>query len=63
MQVKKTRVSRGVPPFITKVGASPIPSLIMKACVSPFITKVGVSPILYIETSVRIAHLHFISPL
>jgi hypothetical protein len=49
MQVKETRVARGVSPFITKAGVSPIPSPIMKARTSPFITKVDVSPILYIE--------------
>jgi hypothetical protein len=49
MQVKETRVARGVPPFITKVNMSPILSPITKACASPFIMKVGVSPIQYIE--------------
>jgi hypothetical protein len=42
-------VSRGMSPFITKVGTSPIPSPIMKARASPFITKASASPILYIE--------------
>jgi hypothetical protein len=45
MQVKEMCVSRGGSPFITKVGASPIPSPITKARASPFITKAGVSPI------------------
>jgi hypothetical protein len=45
MQVKEMCVARGASPFIMKVGVSPIPSPITKACVSPFIMKVGVSPI------------------
>jgi hypothetical protein len=49
MQVKEMRVSRGASHFITKVGASLIPSPITKVGVSPFITKAGASPILYIE--------------
>jgi hypothetical protein len=42
---EQMHVSRGVSPFITKAGVSPI----MKAGVSPFIMKADVSPILYIE--------------
>jgi hypothetical protein len=42
---RETRVSRGTPPFITKVGASPI----TKVRASPFIMKVGASSIPYIE--------------
>jgi hypothetical protein len=49
MKRKETHVSRGASPFISKAGASLIPSTIMKARASPFITKVGVSPIPNIE--------------
>jgi hypothetical protein len=51
MQVKEMCVSRGGSPFITKVGASPIPSPITKAHASPFITKAGASPITKARTS------------
>jgi hypothetical protein len=63
MQVKEMCVSRAASPFITKVGASPILSPITKAGASLFITNTGASPIMYIEMSVRMAHLCFISPL
>jgi hypothetical protein len=63
MQIKETYVARGVSPFIMKAGAFPILSSIMKAGTSPFITIAGVSPISYIETSVRMSCLYFISPL
>jgi hypothetical protein len=49
MQVKEMCVSRGTSTFITKVGASPIPSLITKARTSHFIMKADASPIPYIE--------------
>jgi hypothetical protein len=49
MKAKEMRVARGASPFITKVGASPIPSPITKECVSPFITKAGESSIPNIE--------------
>jgi hypothetical protein len=49
MQVHETRVSRGVSPFITKAGASLIPSPITKASTFAFITNAGASPIPYIE--------------
>jgi hypothetical protein len=49
MKAKETCISRGAPPFISKVGVSPISSPITKACTSPFITKVGASPISNIE--------------
>jgi hypothetical protein len=49
MKAKETRVARGTSPFITKAGASLIPSSITKACASPFITKAGASPIPDIE--------------
>jgi hypothetical protein len=45
MQVKETRVGRGVSPFIIKPGTSPIMSPIMKTGASPFITKADASPI------------------
>jgi hypothetical protein len=45
MQVKETRVGRGVSPFIIKPGTSPIMSPIMKTGPSPFITKADASPI------------------
>jgi hypothetical protein len=44
MQVKETHIARGVSPFITKAGASPIPSPITKVGAPPFIMKAGVSP-------------------
>jgi hypothetical protein len=47
-----TRVARGASHFIMKVGASPIPSPIMKACTSPFIMKAGVFPIPNMERRV-----------
>jgi hypothetical protein len=49
MQAKEMHISRGASPFITKAGASPIPSPITKAGVPPFITNVGAPAILYIE--------------
>jgi hypothetical protein len=49
MQVKETHVARDVSPFITKAGASLIPSLIIKAGAYSFIMKACVSLILYIE--------------
>jgi hypothetical protein len=49
MQAKEMRVSRGVSPFLTKAGVSPILSPIMKARTSPFIMKASASPISYIE--------------
>jgi hypothetical protein len=48
-EAKETCVAKGVSPFITKAGASPIPSPIIKACMSPFIMKAGASPIPNIE--------------
>jgi hypothetical protein len=45
IQVKEMRAARGVSPFIMKASASPILSIIMKACASPFIIKAGASPI------------------
>jgi hypothetical protein len=52
MQVKETHVARGMTPFITKAGTSPIPSPIMKVGTSHFITKADASPIPYIERRV-----------
>jgi hypothetical protein len=52
MKAKELRVARGMPPFITKVGTSPIPSPITKAHTSPFIMKADASPIPNIETHV-----------
>jgi hypothetical protein len=49
MQVKETHISRGASHFITKAGASSIPSPITKAGASSFITNAGMYPILYIE--------------
>jgi hypothetical protein len=63
MQVKETSVSRGTSSFIMKADASPISSPITKAGASHFFTKAGGSPILYIEMSIRMVHLCFISPL
>jgi hypothetical protein len=63
MQVKETRVSKGVSHFITKMDVSPILSPTMKAGASPFIMKEGASPISYIEASDRMSRLRFISPL
>jgi hypothetical protein len=63
MQIRETRVSRGASPFIMKADMSPIMSPVMKVCASPFIMKAGTSPIPYIEMSVRMTCLHFVSPL
>jgi hypothetical protein len=52
MKAKETHICRVVSPFITKAGASPIPSLTTKVRASPLITKVGVSPIPNIERRV-----------
>jgi hypothetical protein len=52
MKVKETRISRGVSPFITKIGVSLISSAITKACTSPFIMKAGMSLIPNIERRV-----------
>jgi hypothetical protein len=52
MKAKETRAARGESPFIMKMGASPIPSPIMKACVSSFITKAGMSHIPNIDRRV-----------
>jgi hypothetical protein len=63
MKAKETRDSRVTSPFMTKVGASPISSPIMKVHASPFIMKAGASPIPNIETHVRKARLSFVYPL
>jgi hypothetical protein len=52
MQVKEMHVSRGASPFIIKAGMSPF-----------FYESRHVSHSVYRETSVRMAHLHFVSPL
>jgi hypothetical protein len=49
MKEKEMRVARGAFPFITKAGAPPIPSSIMKVRASLFITKASTSLIPNIE--------------